>query len=176
MKEVICIFPGVEIKLSLKLLTNLTMCRLWTKALSQWSNKLYLSPERRNSDSAFFFASELKRVDNDFEKYENKDWQTALNSGNVVWSALSSDNFISLKASIRTLELCLEEIKEEEALYFCQNIFTLKTKQFIIIFSRFASARGQVRRWNVCMLLLLSVRYLMFVYSRHAPLHILMPR
>ena len=76
MKEVICIFPGVEIKLSLKLLTNLTMCRLWTKALSQWSNKLYLSPERRNSDSAFFFASELKRVDNDFEKYENKDWQT----------------------------------------------------------------------------------------------------
>ena len=67
MKEVICIFPGVEIKLSLKLLTNLTMCRLWTKALSQWSNKLYLSPEKRNSDSAFFFAPECKRVDNDFE-------------------------------------------------------------------------------------------------------------
>ena len=27
MKELIYIFPGVEIKLSLKLLTNLTMCR-----------------------------------------------------------------------------------------------------------------------------------------------------
>ena len=131
------IFPGVEIKLSLKLLTNLTMCRLWTRALSQWSNKLYLSPERRNSDSAFFFASDLKRVDNDLENMKTKAGSLADSLEPWKCCLVSADHFIRLKArnlpgSSGALEPCLAKSKEKKLCNFCQNILGL-TKQFIII-------------------------------------------
>ena len=130
MKELIYIFPAVEIKLSLNLLTNLTMCRRWTKALSQWSNKLYLSPERRNPGSAFFFASELKRVDNDFENMRTKTGRQGDSLEPRKCCLVSTDNFISSKARIRPGALSSGYQKKKKLCHFCQNIFLINLNRF----------------------------------------------
>ena len=67
----------------------------WSQAHELYSQALQIDPCKKVTNAKLYF-----------------------NRATVVWSALSSDNFISWKARVRTLELCLEEIKEEEALSF----------------------------------------------------------